>query len=421
MSSESNTSDSEASSWYDVSSSEEDEEVGNLSTSEPAIESHNDENAMALTVHSISGSISAAEATQSNSSNAIISPETSIATLKEFHSFSRFPPELQKMIFKHALPVSGPLLLRFEIYVDEVPALISQNKRTGERNYSDTDFTITTFAFSAKSPPLLPLLLACNTSSEAVSSGGYERIVVSFPGNDNRQNNYALKENPHLNIEYLTLPPPQRNHTWMRPAKDILVVYAKDFVMLYKHGGSMNLSNITHLAVQNLLGRKVSTRILWKWVFVIAEKHCPALKKLSLLVGIDVTDNDYDDEETIEDDTHNIIVDVDEKFYQLDFHDESDDERTVKDGERFGIEELFMSNRRAVELRDTSTVLAEYLSENIGNEDKAMYWKNVKVLPGFRARPNHMENATKIMGVDAWVPQDANGQLICRPNELSGS
>ncbi|TEY81153.1 hypothetical protein BOTCAL_0034g00170 [Botryotinia calthae] len=421
ISSESNTSDSEASSWYDVSSSEDDEEVGNLSTNEPAIESHNDENTMALTGHSISRSTSAVEATQSNSSNSINSPETETATLKEFHAFSRFPPELQEMVFKLALPVSGPLLLKFEIYVDEVPALISENKETGEKHYSDTDFTVTTFAFSAKSPPLLPLLLACHTSNEAVSSGGYERIAVSFPDNNNRQHNYALKRKPHLNIEYLTLPPPQRNHTWMRPAKDILVIYAEDFVMLHKHGGSMNLSNITHLAVQNLLGKKARTRNLWKWVFVAAEMHCPTLKKLSLLVGIDVTDNDYDDEGTVEEDTHNIIVDVDGKFYQLDFHDESDDQRSVKDGERFGIEELFMSNKRAVELRDTSSVLAEYLSENIGNEAKAMYWKNVKVLPGFRARPNHMENATKIMGVDAWVPQDANGQLMCRPKEGSGS
>ncbi|TGO58158.1 hypothetical protein BCON_0058g00410 [Botryotinia convoluta] len=420
MLTESDTSDSGASSLYEESSTENYEEEENLSTSLSAVESDIDEDSIASVDDSVSGSTSASEAPQSNSSNSISTnaPEIATATLTEFHPFNRFPPELQTMVFKLALPVSDPLLLKFEIDVEELPAMIRQNKKTGKIHHSDTDFTITTSAYSAKSPPLLPLLLACKISNKAVSSGGYERIAVSFPDNNNRQNNYVMKQKPHLNIEYLTLPPPQRNHTWLRPAKDTLVVYAKDFVMLYQHGGSMNLANITHLAVHNLLERdghtdsKVRARNLWKWVFLIAEKHCPALKKLSLLLGIDFTETDDDDEDVIENDTHNIIVDVDEKFYQLDFHDESYDERSVADGERFGIEELFTREKNAVELRDTSTVLAEYLNENIDDEGKALYWKNVKVLPGFRARPNHMENATKIMGVGAWVPQDANGQLV---------
>ncbi|TGO20748.1 hypothetical protein BPAE_0268g00020 [Botrytis paeoniae] len=414
---ESDTSDSEASSLSEESSTEDYEEVDNLSTSLSAVESHSDEDFIASDDDSVSESTGASEAPQLNSSNSTNPPDA--ASLTEFHPFSRFAPELQTMILELALPVSDPLLLKFEIDVEELPTMIRQNMKTGEIYHSDTDFTITTSAWSAKSPPLLPLLLACKASNKAVSSGGYKRIAVSFPDNNSRQNNYVMKQKPHLNIEYLTLPPPQRNHTWLRPAKDTLVVYAKDFVMLYQHGGSMNLANITHLAAHNLLerdrhnGSKVRARNLWKWIFLIAEKHCPALKKLSLLLGIDFTEDD-EDEDVIENDTHNIIVDVDEKFYQLDFHDESYDERSVADGERFGIDELFTKEKMVVELRDTSSVLAEYLSAHIDDKTKAMYWNNVKVLPGFRARPNHMENATKIMGVGAWVPQDANGKLVYR-------
>lgn len=324
------------------------------------------------------------------------------------------------MVFKMALPVSDALLLKFEIFVEELPTIIRQNKKTGEIHYSNKDFTITTSAWSDRSPLLLPLLLACKVSNKAISSGGYERIAISFPDNNNRQNNYVMEQKPHLNIEYLTLPPPQRNHTWLRPAKDTLVVYAQNFVMLYQHGGSMNLSNITHLAVNNLLARdrhndiKVRARNLWKWVFIIAEKHCPALKKLSLLLGIDFTENADDDEGATESDRRQIIVDVDEKFYQLDFHDESYGDRSVKDDERFGIEELFMKEKDVIELREASTVLTEYLNEHMDDEEKVKYWKNVDVIPGFRARPDHSENATKIMGVSAWVPRDANGKLICR-------
>ncbi|KAF5875727.1 uncharacterized protein Bfra_011490 [Botrytis fragariae] len=414
--SESDTSDSESSSLYEESSTEDYEEVDKLSTSLPAVESHSDEDSIASDDDSVSESTS--EAPQSNSSDSTNPPDA--ATLTEFHPFSRFAPELQRIVFKLALPVSDPLLLKFEIDVEELPTMIRQNKKTGEIYHSDTDFTITTSAWSAKSPPLLPILLACKASNEAVTSGGYERIAVSFPDNNNRQNNYVMKQKPHLNIEYLTLPPPQRNHTWLRPAKDTLVVYAKDFVMLYQHGGSMNLENITHLAVHNLLerdrhnGSKLRARNLWKWVFLIAEKHCPTLKKLSLLLGIDFTEEDDDDPYVIEHDTHNIIVDVDEKFYQLDFHDESYDERSVAGGERFGIDELFTQEKMVIELRDTSSVLAEYLNEHVDDEDKAKYWKNVEVLPGFRARPDHMQNTTKIMGVGAWVPHDANGKLVCR-------
>ncbi|KAF7909177.1 uncharacterized protein EAE98_012256 [Botrytis deweyae] len=404
--SENDTSDSEASSSSEESSPKDYEE-------EDSIVSDDD---------SVSGSTSATEASQPSSSNSTYPPEAATATLTEFHPFNRFPPELQTMIFKLALPVSDPLLLKFEIDVEELPAIIRQNKKTGKIHHSHRDFTITTFASCAKSPPLLPLLLACKASNKAVSSGGYERIAVSFPDNNNRQNNYVMEQKPHLNIEYLTLPPPQRNHTWLRPEKDTVVVYAEDFVMLYHHGGSMNLSNIIHLAVHNLSGRnrrdeiKVKARNLWKWVFLIAEKHCPALKKLSLLLGIDFAENYDDDDWAAEIDTHHIIVDVDEKFYQLDFHHESDDayDRSVEDGERFEIEELFVNGKNAVELKDTSTVLAEYLDEHMDDEHKANYWKNVDVIPGFRARPNHMENVTKIMGVGAWVPQDANGKLVYR-------
>ncbi|KAF7957300.1 hypothetical protein EAE96_002887 [Botrytis aclada] len=418
---ESDTSDSEASSMSEESSTEDYEEVEDQ-TSSSADENNSDEDSVASDDDPVSGSTTAPEAPQSNSSNLINQTEAEavITTLTEFHPFSRFPTEIQTIVFKLALPVYDPLLLKFQIFVQELPTMIRQNKKTGKIQYSDTDFTITTSAHSAKSPPLLPLLLACKVSNKAVSSGGYERIAVSFPNNDNRENNYVLKQKPHLNIDYLTLPPPQRNHTWIRPAKDTLVVYAQNFVMLFQHGGSMNLSNITHLAVHNLLerdrhnGSKIRARNLWKWVFIIAEKHCPALKKLSLLLGIDFTEDDENDPEVVEHDSHHIIVDVDEKFYQLDFHDESYDERSVADGERFGIDELFIREKDIVELRDTSNVHAEYLNENTDDEEKAMYWKNVKVIPGFRARPNHMVNATKIMGVGAWVPQDDNGQLMCR-------
>ncbi|KAF7885322.1 uncharacterized protein EAF01_011387 [Botrytis porri] len=430
------TSDSGGSNLYDESSSEDNEEVGGLPTGTSAAESHGDEDfmasddelvsesisdSMASDDESVSESISAPEAPQSNSSDPTNPADA--ATLTEFHPFSRFSLELQIMVFELALPVSDPvsdpLLLKFEIDIQENPTEIRRNKKTGEVYHSDTDYTVITCAWSAKSPPLLSLLLACKASYQAVLNGGYERIAISSPDNNNRQDNYVLQQKPHLNIKYLVVEPTQRDHTWLRPAKDTLVVYAKEIVMLYQHGGSMNLENITHLAVHNLVerdrhnGSKVRARNLWKWVFLIAEKHCPALKKLSLLLGIDFTE-EADELSEIELDTHHIIVDVDENFYQLDFHDESYDERSVAYGERFGIDELFTKEKLVVELRDTSTVLAEYLDEHVDDESKAKYWEKVEVLPGFRARPDHQANTTKIMGVGAWVPHDANGKLTLR-------
>ncbi|TGO89939.1 hypothetical protein BPOR_0086g00090 [Botrytis porri] len=400
------TSDSGGSNLYDESSSEDNEEVGGLPTGTSAAESHGDEDfmasddelvsesisdSMASDDESVSESISAPEAPQSNSSDPTNPADA--ATLTEFHPFSRFSLELQIMVFELALPVSDPvsdpLLLKFEIDIQENPTEIRRNKKTGEASY------------------------------QAVLNGGYERIAISSPDNNNRQDNYVLQQKPHLNIKYLVVEPTQRDHTWLRPAKDTLVVYAKEIVMLYQHGGSMNLENITHLAVHNLVerdrhnGSKVRARNLWKWVFLIAEKHCPALKKLSLLLGIDFTE-EADELSEIELDTHHIIVDVDENFYQLDFHDESYDERSVAYGERFGIDELFTKEKLVVELRDTSTVLAEYLDEHVDDESKAKYWEKVEVLPGFRARPDHQANTTKIMGVGAWVPHDANGKLTLR-------
>ncbi|KAF7875281.1 hypothetical protein EAF04_002453 [Stromatinia cepivora] len=153
-----------------------------------------------------------------------------------------------------------------------------------------------------------------------------------------------------------------------------------------------SLAENSHIADSNVKNRKTKT----------------LSSSLQVTAGYKLQKHDFEegDGSTNEQDQLNVIIDIDEKFYQLDFRDESE-QRSVE-------YELFIHDftpEEPEELRNTSTVLGEYLKENSEDEDKVSYWKNVKVMPALRARPNPAMTQMRVMEVDAFIPFDANGNL----------
>lgn len=167
----------------------------------------------------------------------------------------------------------------------------------------------------------------------------------------------------------------------------------------------MNISKITHLAVLTELHIEneasarywTQTRNLCKWIFIIAEKHCPALKKSSLMSGLDVTQTSNCDEDH-EQDKSSILYDIDDDFYKLDFRDDRHKDSRVVDAEgRSHLDELFdrdYCRYTSRKLHKASTVLREYLNDYKDNEAEACYWKKVKVVPALRAWVTSMAGNT---------------------------
>ncbi|ESZ91169.1 hypothetical protein SBOR_8443 [Sclerotinia borealis F-4128] len=141
-------------------------------------------------------------------------PASSLIT---FSPFSRLPLEIRCRIFKEAFP--EPLIVRIPI----IPFPYTNTIREW------------LMVLVTRYPELLPFLLACKESNAEVFRT-FQKLVIIAPSSS------FLKVRSD-NIMY---------HTYIRPTIDTFILQATPFLELYERGGSINLSNITHLALDTL-------------------------------------------------------------------------------------------------------------------------------------------------------------------------
>ncbi|ESZ89543.1 hypothetical protein SBOR_10070 [Sclerotinia borealis F-4128] len=329
--------------------------------------------------------------------------------LTELHPFNRLPNELKLMIFEQALPSYDAKLVNFFFCLTE--------------RIIDTEsdiYEILIHSVPSTVPDLLPLMLASKMSKEVVLADGFERIAVSIPDHQDQQQRDYLRdqaeEEPFIDDEYLEDMIHQRTYAWMRPSQDTLMIHAKSLMKLYKIGGSMNLSNISYLAVRiesmefSTMAQEDVTSLL-EWVFIFVETHCQSLKKLSLILEtftFSIGGMCYDEKSG--------LLDIDERFYESDFFDGSDFGNGGGEGhgKQFGREGIFGPNQR-MRLTHFSSARDAYSKKLADQENRIAYWKNVEVVHAIEAdRPKSDYPWIFIPEILAWVPINADGTLMGR-------
>lgn len=206
-----------------------------------------------------------------------------------FEKFTLLPKEVQCAIFKEALP--SPQLIDLAFVITET------RDHSARRIIRQLEVSIPT------NPSLLPLLKACATSSAEVYRN-VQRIEVTRLGT---KPPFALSSPvlgipPHIhNYEVVnrlkaSTNPNTRAYTYMRADKDILMLDAANIFTLYSYGGTIKMSNIKSLALQNasldgmtweppgnVVGVNYELRRLHTF-FKIISLHFPALSKFHFLL-----------------------------------------------------------------------------------------------------------------------------------------
>ncbi|TGO19009.1 hypothetical protein BTUL_0006g00420 [Botrytis tulipae] len=157
---------------------------------------------------------------------------------KTLHRFGEFPREIQIKIFKLALPDPRIVHLGLEVIFSEP---------------EDGITWVHARVNKIRAPRLLSLLETCITSNASVYSGdGFTKIKIqplnSHPHTANKQ-----RLSPNNNFCYKDWGDKVLNDTYMRFSEDILMVDYNRFDLLYRHGGSLDLERLTHIAVTRYL------------------------------------------------------------------------------------------------------------------------------------------------------------------------
>ncbi|TGO07883.1 hypothetical protein BTUL_0240g00120 [Botrytis tulipae] len=206
-----------------------------------------------------------------------------------FEKFTLLPKEVQCAIFKEALPSPQVIDLAFEI--------TETRDHSARRIVRQLEISIPT------NPSMLPLLKACATSNAEVYRN-VQHIEITRLGTKTpfAISNPVMGVPPHIrNYEVVnrlkaSMKPNTRAYTHMRADKDILMLDAANVFTLYSYGGTILMSNIKCLALQNasldgmtweipgnVLGVNHELRRLHIF-FKIISLHCPALSKVFFLL-----------------------------------------------------------------------------------------------------------------------------------------
>ncbi|KAJ8064239.1 hypothetical protein OCU04_006586 [Sclerotinia nivalis] len=234
----------------------------------------------------------------------------------DFPLFSFLPTEVQVLILKYALP--PPRVIRFAF---------------------DTKFNGLDIILNLQILPDLHLTPLLNTSwffnteilrqykkveIQKYKKGSRSQLFTAmrlqglalpnFFWQHSRRNNFGVKGSGYRSL----------SHVYLQPEHDTLLMSYRQLFLVYLVGGSIDLSCVRHLALIN------SGDLSWRHrLFNLSEidishlmygmlsMQCPALEKLSVIIGNEsaVTDMDIDVEE--------IIFDVTDEFFYFEFEDEN--------------------------------------------------------------------------------------------------
>ncbi|TGO89938.1 hypothetical protein BPOR_0086g00080 [Botrytis porri] len=237
--------------------------------------------------------------------------------------FSLLPVEVQCAIFKGALPSPQVIDLAFKIF--------ENRDHSARKIVRQLEVCIPT------NPSMLPLLQAC-AASHAEVYRNVKKIEITRLGTKVYLPlwNSVLGIPPHIrnygvvNRLKASTKPNTRAYTYMRTDEDILMLDAAKVFTLYIYGGTILMSNIKYLALQNasLDGMSLDTpgdmlgvqyEVLRLHLFFnIIRLHCPALSKMYFL--IDGRNYFHPNEPPVESQKLELrILDMDSEFFIQDF------------------------------------------------------------------------------------------------------
>ncbi|TGO20750.1 hypothetical protein BPAE_0268g00040 [Botrytis paeoniae] len=274
-----------------------------------------------------------------------------------FPQFSQFPLEIQCMIFEQALPPPQVMNFRFWIH----------RKRGGFTDIINFGSAL------AKFPGVSSLLETCRASNYTMHRrDGLEKIELFRP------------PTRHF-LDTTETIPDTLNYLYLRPSIDIFMVSIDNLVRLYQLGGSIgSLCNIEQLAVtgidHNLFDdcddEEITT--LFEKLCNIIQTHCPALKKLYLVIG-DTEAVPFGNVKDSPELTRDLrLIEIDEDFQDFDF--EEDQARQ----EYYELESLKEEmNNTSEYAQHAMMVLRDYVerTEMLSDSAVADYWRRMKVVP----------------------------------------
>ncbi|RAL64651.1 hypothetical protein DID88_001684 [Monilinia fructigena] len=137
-----------------------------------------------------------------------------------------------------------------------------------------------------------------------------------------RRNNFSEKNSVHRSLA----------HVYLQPKIDTLLIDYQELFKLYLIGGSIDLSSVTHLALLNACNRTFSYNLWLKFdetdmahlMYSMLSTKCPALKKLSLIVGLE-----RDIEKTCIK-SKDLIFDVTDEFWSLDWEESNGEPKNLR-------------------------------------------------------------------------------------------
>ncbi|KAF7867075.1 uncharacterized protein EAF02_009861 [Botrytis sinoallii] len=274
-----------------------------------------------------------------------------------FPRFGHFPLEIQCMIFEQALPPSQVLNFRFWIH----------RKRGGFTDIINFGSAL------AKFPGVSSLLETCKASNDTMHHrAGLEKIELFRP---------PVR---HFLDTTETLPD-TLNYMYLRPSIDIFMVSIDSLVRLYQLGGSIgSLCKIEQLAVTgidyNLFDdwNEVEITNLFEKFYNVTQKHCPALKKIHLVIGDTEAVPFGHVKDSLELTRDLRLIEIDEDFRNFDF--EEDKERQ----EYYELESLKAEMNNAFNYaQHAMSELKDYRegTEMLSDSAVADYWRKMKVVP----------------------------------------
>ncbi|KAG4028004.1 hypothetical protein MFRU_025g00700 [Monilinia fructicola] len=277
------------------------------------------------------------------------------AILTEFLPFSRLPTELQCAVIERAFP--KPAIVDFS-------ACLSIDR---DRDKDDRLIGISVPCY----PELLPFLMACKEFNAEIFRR-YEKIEMVIPSVfDTFYYDEKLKD------------------AYVRPTVDTLLLQTNTLMAIYRYGGHMNLGNITSLAldnafIQEMYDFEVSDDLMMDKqvkVYTLLSIHCPALKKLSILIekqwGGAPGFIEYSEKSNLR------IMDISDGLMDLDFHRAHIDEEWYNDA--FLYHRLNTIHNDAIKVMGDFDRFLNHKEEDpwpAPGEATLKFWKNIRPTPG---------------------------------------
>lgn len=266
-----------------------------------------------------------------------------------------------------------------------------------------------------RAPRLLSLLETCKTSNASVYSGdGFTKIKIqplnSHPHTANKQH-----LSPKDNFCYKDWGDKVLNDTYMRFSEDILMVDYSRFDLLYRHGGSLDLERLTHIAVSWFGCLSVST----PWISGKITKplndtysQCPCLKRLSVL-GSRICDEKAPPVTR--------LLNIDKDLLKLDLEDI--DGRQVPSEETDDRYQVLEKILKARYLFDGHFESYRKEIEEEGNKNAIEYWNKVEVVNVLQCWPDGTlyDSTLYIPEINSIVRSNDDGFLATLPESTPNS